>query len=79
MAGVSPSYFKALFKAAVGVPAHRYVVRRRVARAVELIKSGDHPLAEVALETGFAHQSHMARAMRNVLGRTPGELAREVR
>ena len=53
MAGVSPSYFKALFKAAVGVPAHRYVVRRRVARAVELIKSGDHPLAEVALRDGL--------------------------
>ncbi len=79
VAGVSASHFKALFKAALGVPAHRYVVRRRVARAVELIKTGKVPLAQVALETGFAHQSHMARAMRAVLGRTPGELAREYR
>lgn len=79
MAGVGVSHFKALFKAAVGVPAHRYVVRRRVVRAVELIKTGKMALAEIALETGFAHQSHMARAMRNVLGRTPGELVREYR
>ena len=79
VAGVGASHFKALFKAAVGVPAYRYVVRRRVARAVELIKAGKMPLAQVALETGFAHQSHMARAMRSVLGRTPGELARENR
>jgi AraC family transcriptional regulator len=79
VAGVSASHFKALFKAALGIPAHRYVVRRRVARAVELIKGGNMPLAQVALETGFAHQSHLARAMRAVLGRTPGELAREYR
>lgn len=79
VAGVSTSHFKALFKAAVGVPAHRYVVRRRIARAVELIKIGKTPLAQIALATGFAHQSHMARAMRSVLGRTPGELAREYR
>ena len=79
MAGVSTSHFKALFKAAIGVPTHRYVVRRRVARAAELIKAGGMPLAQVALETGFAHQSHLARAMRNVMGRTPGALARESR
>ena len=79
MAGVSASHFKALFKAAPGVPTHRYVVRRRVARAVELIKAQTMRLAEVALETGFAHQSHLARAMRSVIGRTPGALAREYR
>lgn len=77
--GVSPSHFKSLFKAAVGVPAHRYVTRRRVARAVELIQAGGLPLAKVAAATGFAHQSHLARAMRAVIGRTPGELAREYR
>lgn len=79
MAGVSASHFKALFRAALGVPTHRYVVRRRVARAAALIKAGGMPLTQVALETGFAHQSHLARAMRNVMGRTPGALAREYR
>ncbi len=79
MAGVSASHFKALFKAALGVPTHRYVVRRRVARAAALIKAGGMPLTQVALETGFAHQSHLARAMRSVMGRTPGALAREYR
>lgn len=77
--GVSPSHFKSLFKAAIGVPAHRYVMRRRVARAVELIQAGGLPLAKVAAATGFAHQSHLARAMRAVIGRTPGELQREYR
>jgi len=79
VAGVSASHFKGLFKAAIGVPAHRYVVRRRVARAAELIQAGGLPLATVAATTGFAHQSHLARAMRAVIGRTPGELQREAR
>lgn len=79
VAGVSTSHFKGLFKAALGVPAHRYVVRRRVARAAELIQAGGMPLAKVASATGFAHQSHLARAMRAVMGRTPGDLQREAR
>lgn len=79
LVGVSPSHFKTLFKAAIGVPAHRYVMRRRVARAIELIRAGGLPLAKVAAATGFAHQSHLARAMRAVVGQTPGELAREAR
>jgi AraC family transcriptional regulator len=79
LAGVSASHFKALFKAAMGVPTRRYIIRRRVARAVDLIRKDKSPLAQVALQTGFAHQSHLARAMRSVLGRTPGELARDYR
>ena len=78
VAGMSASHFKSLFKAAVGVPVHRYVVRRRVVRAVELIKSERRSLAAIAAETGFAHQSHLARAMRSVIGQTPRELMREI-
>ena len=62
VAGMSASHFKSLFKAAVGIPVHRYVMRRRIVRAVELIKSERGSLAAVAAETGFSHQSHLARA-----------------
>lgn len=73
--GVSASHFKTLFRRATGAPPHRYVVRRRVERAVALIEAGALPLAQVALEAGFAHQSHLARAMRRTLGVTPKALA----
>ncbi|WP_366852802.1 helix-turn-helix domain-containing protein [Phenylobacterium sp.] len=33
-------------------------------------------IAEIALETGFAHQGHMTRSMRRLIGLTPGEFAR---
>jgi AraC family transcriptional regulator len=75
IAGYSVSHFKPLFKSAVGVPVHRYVIERRVARARELLLAGRHTIAQVALETGFTHQSHLARCMRRVLGVSPSQLA----
>jgi AraC family transcriptional regulator len=71
VAGVSPSHLKLLFKQSVGVPVHRYVMKRRVERAAELLKHGHAPLADVALQAGFANQSHMARCLRRSLGVTP--------
>lgn len=76
VAGVGVSQFKALFKATFGAPAHQYVLARRVERARSLILAGDMPLSEIALEAGFSDQSHMARCMRRMLGRSPGEIAR---
>jgi AraC family transcriptional regulator len=75
MAALSPTHFKTLFKKTVGMPVHQYVIRRRVEFAAELLQSGDASLADVALQAGFANQSHMARCMRRLLGVTPKALA----
>jgi AraC family transcriptional regulator len=71
VAGLSASHLKALFRQSMGVPVHQYVVRRRVERATALLRSGNLSSSEVALATGFAHQSHLARQMRRFLGITP--------
>jgi AraC family transcriptional regulator len=73
IAGVSASHFKSLFKESLGVPVHQYVVQRRVQAAVSLLLQG-RAASDVALDLGFADQSHMARCMRRVLGMTPGDL-----
>lgn len=75
VAGFSVSHFKPLFKQAVGVPVHRYVIERRVERARGLVLEGGRSMAEIAAETGFTHQSHMARCMRRVLGLSPSQIA----
>ena len=75
VAGFSVSHFKPLFKQAVGLPVHRYVVERRVARARVLVLAGGRTMAEIAAETGFTHASHLARCMRRVLGLGPSQLA----
>jgi AraC family transcriptional regulator len=76
VAGFSLSHFKPLFKQAVGLPVHRFVLERRVERARIRLIEGGRSLTEVALEAGFAHPSHMARCMRRVLGLSPSQIAR---
>ncbi|MGH9160213.1 MAG: helix-turn-helix domain-containing protein [Vicinamibacteraceae bacterium] len=76
VAGLSSSHFKTLFKRSLGAPVHEYVVQRRVERAKSLLLRGDRPASQIAIETGFAHQSHMARWMRRILGVTPASFAR---
>jgi AraC family transcriptional regulator len=77
IAGVSSSHLKSLFKESTGLPVHQYIIRRRVDYAVELLSRGRHKLSDVAVQAGFADQSHMARCMRRVIGMTPsGVLAR---
>ena len=74
VAGFSLSHFKPLFRQAVGLPVHRYVLDRRVARARQLLVETDKSVTEIALETGFTHASHMARCLRRALGLSPSQL-----
>lgn len=68
VAGFSLSHFKVLFKQAAGMPVHRFVLERRVARARMLLLKGEKSMTEIAMECGFAHSSHMARCMRSTSG-----------
>ncbi|MCF7223392.1 AraC family transcriptional regulator [Marilutibacter chinensis] len=68
VANLSPSHLKTQFKRATGSPVHAHVIRRRVERARELLLRRDLPASQIALEAGFAHQSHMMRTLRRVLG-----------
>jgi AraC family transcriptional regulator len=74
VSGTSASHLKTLFKRSMGVSVHAYVVQRRVARARQLLLKGELPSSQIALESGFAHQSHMARCVRRLLGVTPSDL-----
>jgi AraC family transcriptional regulator len=49
---------------------------RRVEKARSLLLRGTSAASEVAFAAGFAHQSHMARWMRRILGVRPLELMR---
>jgi AraC family transcriptional regulator len=79
VAGVSVSHFKGLFRESVGLPVHQYVIRRRVDRAKSLLGEGKMPISQIALETGFAHQSHLAHHMRRLLGVSPKTLREMLR
>lgn len=64
-----------LFRRTTGLPPHAYLIQLRVNRAKQLL-AAELPLVQVALETGFADQSHLHRHFKRLVGVTPGQYAR---
>jgi AraC family transcriptional regulator len=73
VAGTSVSFLKDAFRGAMGIPLHRYVVRRRVERAAQLLGQGGD-ISDVATAVGFSHATHLARWTRRLLNATPQQL-----
>ena len=73
-AGLSPSRFLHLFKAATGVPFRRYRLWVRMGAAVREMTAG-RSLTEAALTAGFASSSHFSSAFREMFGLPPSQLA----
>jgi len=69
--GFSPYHFARLFRQATGESPHQFVLRQRIERAQHLLQEADLPLAHIALESGFANQSHLTQAFKHHLGLTP--------
>jgi AraC family transcriptional regulator len=77
-AGMSPSHFSRQFRAAVGVSPYRYLLRRRVERARDMLVAGSHRLGDIALAVGFADQAHFSRAFKQLLGMPPRAFTRRL-
>ncbi len=69
--GFSPYHFARLFRQTTGESPHQFVVRLRIEKAQLLIRETDESLASIALESGFANQSHLTRIFKRFLGLTP--------
>lgn len=65
------------FRAAYGLPPHRYQMNLRVMRAKEQLLRG-RPISDVATATGFSDQSHLGRVFKSILGITPGALSSQI-
>lgn len=73
-AGLSRYHFSRLFMSTVGVSPYQYVLRKRVARAHDLLTGSRLTMAQIALAAGFSSQSHFAEVCRRVLGKTPRDV-----
>jgi AraC-like DNA-binding protein len=69
-----PSWLGQAYRVATGETVRQTATRRRTEVAARLLRETETPSAEVALEAGFCDQSHMIRAFRRALGRTPAEV-----
>jgi transcriptional regulator GlxA family with amidase domain len=78
VSGVSEAHFARSFKAAFGVPPHRYLLSRRIERAKALLRDTDASITEIAFQTGWDSLGTFGRVFRDITGENPGALrARE--
>ena len=68
--GVHPVRLSREFRRAEHVTMTGYVAALRIEHAARLLRTTKQPLARIALEVGFADQSHLAKAFRRHTGMT---------
>lgn len=78
VAGIDRHRLTRLFRAAHGVPPHRFQLARRLRLARTLLEQGQS-IAMAAVQAGFVDQSHLHRHFRGAFGVTPARYAALVR
>ena len=76
--GFSERTWQRHVKQTTGLATERIAQLQRARRAYRLLTAGGE-LVDVALEAGYADQSHMTRAFRSLLGETPGVVRARVK
>jgi AraC family transcriptional regulator len=76
VAGVHATHLSRAFHAHMGCTVTGYVHRLRIEWARERVERNEVPLADVALDAGFADQAHFSRVFRRETGSTPSEYRR---
>jgi transcriptional regulator GlxA family with amidase domain len=74
VSAVSTAHFARSFKEAFGVPPHRYLLTRRIERAVAMLRDTDLPITEVAFQTGWKSLGSFGRIFRDITGQNPASL-----
>jgi AraC-like DNA-binding protein len=74
----SPDHLTRVFRRETGVTLHEYLMRLRLAAALDTVLQGEGDLTELALELGFANHSHLTYAFRRRFGVPPAAVRREL-
>ncbi|MBW8481134.1 helix-turn-helix domain-containing protein [Actinomadura parmotrematis] len=76
IAHVSETHFARTFRATFGETPHRYLQRRRVERAMALLRESDRSVTDVCFEVGFSSLGTFSRTFRGIVGTSPREYRR---
>lgn len=76
---LSERHFSRAFTQSTGMPPQRWLMKRRVETAKELLLSTDLSLATIAKQSGFADQSYLTRVFSDWVGKSPGAWRRSNR
>ena len=73
VAHVSEAHFSRSFRATFGETPHRYLQRRRVERAMFLLRETDRSITDICFDVGFASVGTFSWTFRDIVGETPSE------
>jgi AraC-like DNA-binding protein len=73
VASVSEAHFIRTFKATFGETPHRYLQRRRVERAMFMLRESSRSVTDICLEVGFTSLGTFSRTFRDIVRVTPSE------
>ena len=76
---LSRGHFIRMFREAIGVTPHQWLIGERLRRARAMLKETDMPLSEIAVACGFSDQSHFTRVFTGNIGTSPGSWRRQVK
>jgi transcriptional regulator GlxA family with amidase domain len=68
---VSESHFIRTFRATFGETPNRYLQRRRVERAMFLLRSTDRSVTDICVDVGFSSLGTFSRVFREIVGEPP--------
>ena len=71
IANVSEAHFIRTFRATFGETPHRYLQRRRVERAMFLLRATDRSVTDICLDVGFTSLGTFSRSFREIVGEPP--------
>jgi AraC family transcriptional regulator len=71
LTGMSESHFSRSFKRSVGISPYQYLIQQRVERAKQLLEQRSISISTIALDCGFANQTHLTKVFRQMTGMTP--------
>jgi AraC-like DNA-binding protein len=71
IACVSEAYFIRTFRATFGETPHRYLQRRRVERALFLLRETDRNVTDICFDVGFSSLGTFSRTFRQIMGEPP--------
>jgi transcriptional regulator GlxA family with amidase domain len=72
----SEAHFIRSFRRAFGETPHRYLQRRRVERAMWLLRATDRSVSEICLDVGFVSFATFSRTFRAIVGESPSSFRR---
>lgn len=71
IAVVSEAHFVRTFRATFGETPHRYLQRRRIERAMTMLREGDRSVTDICMAVGFTSLGTFSRTFREIVGQSP--------